>query len=274
MYPELFRVGDFPIHTYGVLLAIAMLFAMFSASRLARRDGVAGERIYDLGLWAIVGGLAGSKLLLTVTEPHTELLSLDLMRSGGVYFGGFLGGSLALLLAVRFYNLPFLKVADAFAPGLALGQAIGRLGCFASGDSWGKPTDLPWGVRFTELASANTGVPVYASDGSSLYLHPTQLYESFAMFAVFGLLAWLHRRKRSDGNVLIAYAIIYPLLRFMIEFWRGDPRGDVFGLTTLTGFSTSQMVSLLVSSGTVIFLILHTRRGRTASLSPNEIRPL
>lgn len=260
MYPELFRIGDFPIHTYGVLLAIAMLLALFSASRLSRRDGVASDRIYDLGLWTILGGLAGSKLLLFLTEPDAPLLSLDFMRSGGVYFGGFAGGFLALLFAVHFYKLPFLKVADAFAPALALGQAVGRLGCFASGDSWGKPTNLPWGVHFTELAHANTGVPIYAADGSSLYLHPTQLYESFAMFLVFGLLVWLHRRKRFDGYVLIAYAIVYPLVRFTIEFWRGDPRGDLLGLTTLTGLSTSQMISLLVASGAIIFLIIRSRK--------------
>jgi len=261
MYPELFRIGDFPINTYGVLLVAALLFALFVASRLAARDGLPNGRIYDLGLWMIVGGLLGSKILLLLTEDNTQFFSLDFFRSGGVYYGGFLGGFLALVLLIRWYKLPFLKVADAFAPGVALGQAIGRLGCFAAGDSWGKPTDLPWGVHFTELAHKNTGVPIYASDGSDLYLHPTQLYESFAMFVVFGLLFFLHRRKRFDGQVLAAYGIIYPLVRFTIEFFRDDARGDLFGLTTLTGLSTSQLISLIVAGGAIIFLIIRLRKG-------------
>jgi phosphatidylglycerol---prolipoprotein diacylglyceryl transferase len=268
MYPELFRIGDFPINTYGVLLAVAMLCALFVASRLAEREGIPSGRIYDLGLWVIVGGLLGSKILLMLTEDNVQFFSLDFLRSGGVYFGGFLGGFIALVVLVRFYQLPFLKVADAFAPGVALGQAIGRLGCFAAGDSWGNPTDLPWGVRFTQLAHANTGVPIYAADGSDLYLHPTQLYESLTMFIVFGLLVLLHRRKRFNGQVLIAYAMIYALARFTIEFWRGDPRGDLLGLTTFTGLSTSQLISLLVAGGAVVFLILRTRKRRTLKFLP------
>lgn len=271
MYPELFRFGGFPIHTYGVLLAVAMLLSLFTASRFAARDGLPGSRIYDLGIWAILGGLLGSKILLLLTEDNTQFFSLDFLRSGGVYFGGFLGGFLAVVILVHFYNLPFRKVADAFAPGIALGQAIGRLGCFAAGDSWGKPTNLPWGVRFTELANANTGVPIYAADGSDLYLHPTQLYESFTMFVVFGFLVWLHRRKRFDGQVLIAYGVIYALVRFTIEFWRGDPRGDLFGLTTATGLSTSQMFSILVAGGMIIYLVLRSRPRRERKLLPSAL---
>lgn len=271
MYPELFRIGDFPISTYGVLLTVAMLFALFVASRLAEREGIQRGRVHDLGLWAIVGGLLGSKILLMLTEDNVQFFSLDFLRSGGVYFGGFLGGFIALVVLVRFYQLPFLKVADAFAPGVALGQGIGRLGCFAAGDSWGKPTDLPWGVRFTELAHTNTGVPIYAADGSDLYLHPTQLYESLTMFIVFGLLVWLHQRKRFNGQVLIAYAIMYALARFTIEFWRGDPRGDFLGLTTFTGLSTSQLISLLVAGGAAGFSILRARKRRSVKLLPTAL---
>lgn len=143
MYPELFRIGTFPVGTYGVLLVIGLLLGLFVSSRLAARDGILHGRIYDLGLWTIVGGLVGAKILMLLTEDNVQVFSLDFLRSGGVYYGGLLGGFAALVLVVRWYRLPFFKVADAFAPGVALGQAIGRLGCFAAGDDWGKPTNLP-----------------------------------------------------------------------------------------------------------------------------------
>ena len=260
MYPELFRIGDFPVNTYGLLLAIGMLLALFVASRLAGRDGLPRERIYDLGLWTLIGGLLGSKVLLLLVEDNVDFFSLDFLRSGGVYYGGFLGGFFALVLLIRWYQLPFWKVADAFAPALALGQAIGRQGCFAAGCCWGKPTDAFCGVHFTERAHEYTGVPIYKPDGSELYLHPTQLYESVTMLIVFGILIYLHRNKKFDGQVLIAYGIIYALVRFTIEFVRDDPRGDLFGLTTLTGLSTSQIISLIVATGAVAFMIYRLRK--------------
>ncbi len=267
MYPELFRIGTFPITTYGIFLAVGMLLALLVASRLAARDGLPRERIYDLGLWVLVGGLLGSKLLMFFVEPDVNVFTLDFLRSGGVYYGGFLGGLLALVILIRFYKLPFWKVGDALAPGLALGQAFGRQGCFAAGCCWGKHTDLPWGVHFTPLGHEYTGVPIYGPDGSSLYLHPTQLYESFTMLAVFGLLVYLHRKKKFDGQILILYGIIYSIVRFSIEFIRDDPRGDLFGLTSLTGLSTSQLVSLLVAVAAVGFLIVKLR---TAEPTPDR----
>ncbi|MFN6964382.1 MAG: prolipoprotein diacylglyceryl transferase [Pyrinomonadaceae bacterium] len=260
MYPELFRIGNFPVTSYGLWLAVGMLLALFVAARLAGRDGLPRERIYDLGLWTLIGGLLGSKLLMMFTEPGVQVFTLDFLRSGGVYYGGFLGGFLALVVLIRFYKLPFWKVADAFAPGVALGQAFGRQGCFAAGCCWGKPTDLFWGVHFTEAGHEYTGVPTYGPDGSELFLHPTQLYESFFMVLVFALLYYLHRRKKFDGQVLIAYGIVYSIFRFLIEFVRDDPRGDVAGLTSLTGLSTSQLISLVVAAGAIVFMIVRLRK--------------
>ena len=263
MYPELFRIGEFPITSYGLWLALGMLFALFAASRLAGRDGLPRERIYDLGLWALVGGLLGSKVLMYFVEPDVHLLSLDFLRSGGVYYGGLIGGFLAVVVFTAIYKLPFWKVADAFAPAVALGQAFGRQGCFAAGCCWGKPTDLFWGVHFTPQGHEYTGVPIYGPSGD-LYLYPTQLIESFTMLAVFVFLAWLHRRKKFDGQILIAYGIIYSIFRFSIEFIRDDPRGDLFGLTSMTGLSTSQLVSLLVAVVSIVFMIWRLRSARQA----------
>jgi phosphatidylglycerol:prolipoprotein diacylglycerol transferase len=259
MYPELFRIGSFPVNTYGVLLALAFLTALFVASRLGQRDGLQRERVFDLGLWMLLGGLVGSKLLLMVVEPEYAgnlrlLLSLDFLRSGGVWYGGFLGALGAGLLLIRRYKLPLAKTLDAFAPAVAIGQAIGRQGCFAAGCCWGKPTTLPWGVEFTERGHEITGVPL------GIHLHPTQLYESFAALLIFFFLLWLHRRKRFAGQVIASYAVLYGMTRFLIEFVRDDPRGDVAGLTSLTHLSTSQLISLLVVIGGLVFLFIRWRR--------------
>lgn len=270
MFPELVRIGDFPIHTYGVLLALALLAALFVAARLAKRDGLPPEKIYDLGLWVLIAGLIGSKLLLFVVDADYRanpgrFFSLDFLRSGGVYYGGFLGGLAAAWFLIRYYKLPFWKTADALAAGVALGQAIGRQGCFAAGCCWGKPTLLPWGVHFTEAGHHNTGVPIVDEIGHDLFLHPTQLYESFFMFGAFLLLYWLHKRKKFDGQILLVYAMLYSIFRFVNEFFRADPRGSIAGLNDAFSVSTSQFISILVGISALVFLILRLRKVKGAA---------
>lgn len=258
MYPELFRIGNFPINTYGVFLALAFLFAILVTVKLAARDGLPRQKIYDLCLWMLLAGLIGSKILMLFTEPDyrdnpLQLLSLDFLRSGGVFYGGLLGAVLAGYFLMKHYRLPWWKTADACAPGIAIGNFFGRQGCFAAGCCWGKPTDLPWGVKFTELGHEVTGVPIDA------HLHPTQLYESFAMLLVFLFLLWLHKRRRFKGQVLLTYALLYSVIRFAIEFVRDDPRGDILGLTTLTGLSTSQLISIVVGISALAILIMRLK---------------
>lgn len=259
MYPELFRIGDFPITTYGIWLALGMLAGLFVASRLAMRDGISSNQMYDIGLWSIIGGLVGSKLLMYLVEPDVKVFTLDFLRSGGVFYGGLIGGFFALVAVVLYHKLSFWKVADASAPAMALAQAFGRQGCFAAGCCWGKQTTSAIGVHFTDLGHEYTGVPVYGPDQSSIFLYPTQMIESLTMLIVFAFLFWLHRHRKFSGQVLIAYGIIYSIFRFSIEFIRDDPRGDLFGLTSLTGLSTSQMVSLAVFVTAIVFLIWRLR---------------
>jgi phosphatidylglycerol:prolipoprotein diacylglycerol transferase len=266
MYPELFRIGSFPVNTYGVLLALAFLAALLVAARLGARDGLPRERLFDLGLWLLLAAIVGSKVLLLVVEPEyraapLRLLSLDFLRSGGVFYGGFLGAVVTAYVLVRRYQLPWWRTADAFAPGIALGQAIGRQGCFAAGCCWGKPTTQPWGVRFSELGQQVTGVPI------DTHLHPTQLYESFAALIFFALLVWMHRRKTFDGQIILTYGVLYGATRFVIEFFRDDPRGDLFGLTSLTHLSTSQLISLLVGITSLVFLFIRRRRASGKTLA-------
>lgn len=268
MYPILFRIGSFPVNTYGVFLALAFLCAIFVTVRLAARDGLPKEKIYDLCLWLLLSSLVGSKLLMLFTEPEYRanpklLFSLDFLRSGGVFYGGLIGALLAGFFLMRRWKLPWWKTADACAPGIALGNFFGRQGCFSAGCCWGKPTTLPWGVQFTGAGHEITGVP------TGIHLHPTQLYESFTMLIVFFFLLWLHKKKKFSGQVILAYAVIYATVRFLIEFVRDDPRGDVLGLTTLTGLSTSQLIGLVVGIGALILLIVRWRRASvTVNLAP------
>jgi phosphatidylglycerol:prolipoprotein diacylglycerol transferase len=270
MYPELFRIGNFPINTYGVFLALAFLGAIMITVRLAGRDRLPRERIYDLCLWILLASLIGSKVLMLFTEPdyreHPSLLfSLDFLRSGGVFYGGLIGAVVTGYFLMRRYKLPWWKTADACAPGIALGNVLGRQGCFSAGCCWGKPTTLPWGVKFTALGHEITGVP------TGVYLHPTQLYESFSMLIVFFFLLWLHRHRRFSGQVILSYALIYAAVRFVIEFYRDDPRGDIFGLTTLTGLSTSQLIGIVVGIGALVLLIVRWRNAAAIAKADRRV---
>jgi phosphatidylglycerol:prolipoprotein diacylglycerol transferase len=212
----------------------------------------------------LLASLIGSKVLMLFTEPEYrenpgQLLSLDFLRSGGVFYGGLLGAIIVGYLLIKRYRLPWWKTADACAPGIALGNFFGRQGCFAAGCCWGKPTALPWGVKFSELGHEITGVP------TETYLHPTQLYESVSMFIVFLALLWLYKRRRFSGQVILVYALSYALIRFSIEFLRADPRGDVFGLTSLTGLSTSQLISIPVAIAAVVVLVVRWRKSNAVN---------
>ena len=184
MYPVLFRIGNFPINTYGVFLALAFLCAILITVKLGERDGLPRQKIYDLSLWMLLASLIGSKILMFFTEPEyrdhpvaTFVARLSPLRWS--FYGGLLGAVLTGYFLMRRYKLPWWKTADACAPGIAIGNFFGRQGCFAAGCCWGKPTNLPWGVKFTELGHEITGVPI------DVPLHPTQLYESFSMLIVF-----------------------------------------------------------------------------------------
>ncbi|MGE5126941.1 MAG: prolipoprotein diacylglyceryl transferase, partial [Betaproteobacteria bacterium] len=148
-------LGPFTLHTYGVLLAIAFLAGLWAASRQAKRDGLDAGRVTDMAVWVLIAGLLGAKALLLAVDWRyfsrnpRELLSL--FQSGGVFYGGLLAGILVAWLYARHYQLPAWRTADVLAPGVVIGQAIGRLGCFSAGCCWGKPSQVPWAVTFTDV---------------------------------------------------------------------------------------------------------------------------
>ena len=262
MYPKLFELGPVNIYTYGVLLAAAYLIGLQLAIVRARARGLDGNRVMDLGIFIIVSALVGAKLLLLVVEfdhfrqQPSEIWTI--VRSGGVFYGGLILAVGVAFWHMRRHRLPVWTTCDAFAPGIVLGQAVGRVGCLMAGCCYGRPTELPWGITFTNtLAAANVGTPLEIS------LHPTQLYESGAALLILGFLLFYERRGQSfPGRTFWTYLLLYPTARFFIEFYRGDPRGTVFEV-----LSTSQFVSALLVPLSIIMLIV---LGRTRTPEPEE----
>ncbi len=256
MHPILFEVGDWPVYSYGVLLALAYLAGLQLAVIRARRAGLDGARIMDLGIYLIIAALVGAKLMLIAVDFHyfrqqpRELLSL--VRAAGVFYGGLLAAFAVAVILIRRYRLPLWATTDVFAPGIALGHVVGRLGCLLAGCCYGKRTDLPWGITFTDpAAAANVGTPL------GVPLHPTQLYEAGAELLILIFLLVTERRGRPfAGRTFWSYLLLYAVSRFVIEFYRGDDRGMVGPL------STSQAVSLVVAPIALVMLL--KLRGRSA----------
>ena len=259
MFPKILELGPVTLHTYGLLLATAYLVSISLASRLARREGILGNRIWDMGFVIILSAILGAKLLLVLTdlgsylEQPSRFLSIEFWQAGGVYYGGFLGAVLgAGIYAWRSPDLQFWTVSDVAAPAIALGQCIGRLGCFAAGCDYGQPSDLPWAVTFTsEYAHRFIGVPI------NIPLHPTQLYESLASLGIFSILLGVYQRRRFTGQVFSLYLMLYSVFRFALEFFRGDlHRGFVFGDV----LSTSQFISVLIfPAGAILYMFFRQR---------------
>lgn len=252
MHPRLFtlpafdlfgrHLGPFTLHTYGVLLAIAFVAGLWIANRQARHAGLDPARITDMAVYVLIGGLLGAKIMLVIVEwpfyarNPRELLSI--LQSGGVFYGGLLGALPVAWWYARKHALDGWRTADVLAPGVALGQAIGRLGCFSAGCCYGRPTSVPWAIVFRDpYATRAVGTPLDTP------LHPTQLYESFTVTLLFLFLLWLSNRKRFHGQVSLVYLFAYAVIRFVIEFYRGDAaRGTVLG----GWVSTSQFIAILV----------------------------
>jgi phosphatidylglycerol:prolipoprotein diacylglycerol transferase len=267
MYPILFKIGPFPIHTFGVLHGLAFAVGVWWSYRAAQRAGLKPEKIVDLSvvifIWSLVGArvfsvLFDGNLSWYLQNPH-EIIAV--WKGGLTFYGGFLFGLAGGVWYVRKHGLGGWQVADIMAPALALGAAIGRLGCLASGDSFGKPTDLPWAVTFSDPHGL---APV------GIALHPTQIYSVLTNLAVFGILLWWRKRQKFKGELFLVFMILYAATRSFVEIFRDDPRG-----VYLDGLiSTSQIVSIVVAAAAIVYYIARSKqRGKKRTYSMQETEP-
>ena len=256
MHPILLQLGNWPVYSYGVLLAVAYLVALQLAVVRARQRGIDGARVMDLGIYLIIAALVGAKLMLVIVDfkyffqNPRELLSI--VRAGGVFYGGLIGALITAIVLVRRYQFRLWTTADLIAPGIALGHVIGRLGCLMAGCCYGRPTDVPWAITFTDpAAAANVGTPL------GIPLHPTQLYDAGAELLILILLLVTERRGRPfEGRTFWLYMLLYGVSRVIVEIYRGDDRGMFFGV------STSQFVSIIVVPLAIAMLLRLRRRAR------------
>jgi phosphatidylglycerol:prolipoprotein diacylglycerol transferase len=258
MHPRLFELGPVTVYTYGVLLAVAYLAGLQLATARARSRGLEPSRVLDLGIIIIVAAIVGAKVLLFAVDfdfywSHpAEIFSLA--RSGGVFYGGLIAAVLVSFWYLRRHAMPLWATCDVFAPGIALGHAIGRLGCLFAGCCYGRPTTLPWGIVFSDpFAASYVGTPL------GVHLHPTQLYEAGAELLILAVLLLSERRGRTyAGRTFWIYTLLYGVSRFIIEFFRGDERGSLVGL------STSQFISAVLVPLSLFMLIRLARRTAAA----------
>lgn len=256
-----------PLHTYGLLLALAFVIGVLLAQREARRRGQEAERIGDLAFWILVAALAGSMVLYVLLnleefsgarffgDPPFQSVPRFLLvwRVGLVFYGGFIGAVLAAVVYMRRHGMPFLAYADTIIPSVAFGHFLGRLGCFAAGCCWGSLADphLPWAARFPPRSNVYEAFAANPAYGAGFFspdrlttapLHPVQLYEAFGELAIFLVLVVLVRpRKRFHGQVLATWLVVYSLLRGVLELFRGD-----LARQTWAGLNSGQWTSVAI----------------------------
>jgi phosphatidylglycerol:prolipoprotein diacylglycerol transferase len=249
MHPILLEIGPVAIHAYGFFIAAGFLLGMAWIIREARQRGLNDRIVHDFAFFALIAAIVGSRLFyVAINLDHFLANPLDIVMfwKGGLVFSGAVLAAGALVVAVlKYKGQPLGPWADAVAPGLALGQAVGRLGCFSAGCCFGKACDLPWAVTFTD---PNSLAPLYTG------VHPTQLYHSLAGLAIFLVILAAKRRFQVPGRIFGLYLALFSTLRFIIEFFRGDYRGDL-------GFlSVTQVVALCIFA-TGAWLLIRKPKG-------------
>jgi len=258
MHPKILQYGDFYLPTYGLLVTTGVILALFLSLRLAKAEGFTREQreqLSNLVVSTIIGGILGSKLLLVIVDlpyyvnhPY-ELIYL--LRAGGVFYGGLIGGVVTAAILLKRYQFSFHVIGDILAPHIALGHAIGRLGCFSAGCCYGKHCDLPLGVTFESgFAHSVVGVPLHDP------LYPTQLISACLLLLIYLVTRYFVFKKRSwTGQVFWSYVTLYSISRFAVEFLRGDlDRGFV-----VDWLSTSQFISLMLF---MVSIGVHIRQWR------------
>jgi phosphatidylglycerol---prolipoprotein diacylglyceryl transferase len=265
MHPILFHVGDIPVFSYGVLVAMGVLLSLWWGRRLAPQVGIDPEKLWNMGIYMVLMALVVAKVWLILSDwsfyaaNPREIFSINTFQSGGTFYGGLLGSIGTIFLYTHFQRMNVLRTFDICTASLPLGHAIGRLGCFAAGCCYGKPTEVPWSVVFTNPVAARiAGTPL------GIHIHPTQIYEAFVELCNFIFLNWLWKRQRFAGQIFGAYMFLYGIERGTIEFFRGDP-----GRTLLFHDRIS-----LMQVTSVVFILAGTFLWWRGLRNPNTARPL
>ena len=249
--------GGIKIYTYGLLVASAFVVGILWTAREAKQGGLSREIVFDLAFYAILSALVGARILYVITEWHRyaahPLDVLKLWEGGLIFYGGLIGAIVGSTVYIRRKSLPFFRTADLFMPGLALGHAIGRLGCLAAGCCHGREAfDVSWAIQFPNTPSslAPAGIPLY----------PTQLMESAVSLLVFLVLVGLRKRRRFEGGLLLTYLVLYGLARILLEPFRGE---EAKSFVISHWLSTSQFISiLLILTAVALYPPLRKRIGR------------
>jgi len=263
MFPILFKIGPITVHTYGLMMALGVAFGLWFLYVQAKKQGLNPAKIVDAAFYTIIISLLGAKLILFIgnisyyLKYPKELFSLA--RSGGVFQGGLTFGVIFALLYFRKHRIPTWKVGDIILPALALGHGFGRIGCFSAGCCFGRECSVPWGVTFrSQYAHDLTGIPI------GIFLHPVQLYESALNFLNFFVLFLILKKKKFDGQVFSFYIINYSLIRYFVEFYRGDHPEKAFLIQNPSPYlslSLPQFFSILgLVGGLILFFVLKKRK--------------
>ena len=257
MYPILIKIGPVTIHSYGFLLAVGFLCAIVLSFRLAKKQNIDLKIFADLVFYTIIIGLLGGKLFLIISELGTYIKDPAqlkyVLRASGTFYGGLILGTLFAVWYIRKRKLDVMVIGDIIGPSIALAHFFGRLGCFCAGCCWGRHAgDSFLGVTFTSTET-QTGVPLYTP------LYPTQLMEAFLNLCNFIFLMILYKKKKFKGQVFIVYIFNYSVIRFFVEYFRGDPdpdRGYIFGGIEhpFTSLSIAQLISII---GIIISIVLY-----------------
>lgn len=248
MKPVLFEIFGLKIYGYGAMIALGILVAVTLLDKRSKKIGYNEEHIFNMSIVGIIGGILGGKLLYIIVDIKYIIENPEMLKdlgNGFVIYGAIIGGALAIYLYCKKKNWDVLKMFDLVIPSVALAQGFGRIGCFLAGCCYGKPTKLPIGVIFTNSPFAP----------SNIHLHPTQIYSSIFDFLLALFLLWYSGKSEKSGRTFSLYVIIYGVGRIIVEFLRGDPRGNVFIL------STSQFISVFsIIAGILLFNIDRVRK--------------
>ncbi len=259
MHPILFKIGPITLYTYGFFLALGFLVAILVAGREAKRLGLAEGHFFDLCFYMLIAAIVGSRLLFVLVDPgfflKNPLKIFAIWEGGLVFHGGLIAALATAFFLMRRYKLPWRPTLDALAVGMPLGVTFGRIGCFMAGCCFGRPTDLPWAVRFTNPESL---CPIQEP------LHPAQLYEAILSLMVFGVVFCLRKRKRFDGQILLTYLLLGGLVRFTVEFFRASTLADPRGPEIIFHMPATQVLALAIAVVSGCFLWWGWRRSQKA----------